>query len=86
MRLSVQYFALSAGLLWGAALLLVGLIRLAVPTYGTAFLAVLSSVYPGFHPSQTMGDAVTGALYGFLDGSIAGSLFAWMYNWFTGYR
>ena len=84
--LSVLHFALSAGLLSGAALLLVGLIHLAVPTYGTAFLALLSSVSPGFHASQTAGSVVIGALYGFFGGSIAAGLLAWMYNWFVGYR
>lgn len=86
MPLSVPHFALSAGLLWGATLLLVGLIHLAVPTYGAAFLALLSSLYPGFHASQTAGGVAIGALYGFFGGSIAAGLLAWMYNWSVGYR
>jgi hypothetical protein len=44
------------------------------------------SASPGIHPSQSAGDAVIGALYGFFDGSIAGGLLAWMYNWLVGYR
>jgi len=84
MRLSVRCFAGSAGVLWGSGLLLVGLVNLAVPTYGTAFLSMLSSVYPGFHGSQTLGDVLLGALYGLLDGGIAGLLFACIYNALAG--
>jgi hypothetical protein len=72
--------AVAGGLLWGGALLLVGLIHLAKPTYGVGFLEVMSSVYPWFHASRTFGDVVIGTVDGIVDGAVAGFLFAWLYN------
>lgn len=80
MRLSTRAMAISGGLLWGGALLLLGLVNLGSPTYGAAFLGVVSSVYPGFHASRTFGDVIVGALYGTIDGAAAGFVFAWLYN------
>lgn len=84
MRLSTKAMAIAFGLLWGGAILLVGLVNLASSSYGTAFLQMCSSVYPGFHASGRIGDAIVGAGYGLVDGAIAGWLFAWMYNLFLG--
>ncbi len=80
MRLSTKAMAISGGLLWGGALLLLGLVNIGIPTYGAAFLGVISSVYPGFHASRTFGDVMIGALYGTVDGAAAGLVFAWLYN------
>jgi hypothetical protein len=80
MRLSIQGLAFAAGLLWGGALLFVGLMNLASPTYGMGFLQVMSSVYPFFHASRTLRDVVIGAVDGLIDGAIAGLLLAWLYN------
>ena len=80
MKLNVTAFALAAGLLWGAALLLVAVANLVSPGYGRAFLDVMDSVYPGYHAGAGMGSAVTGGVYGLVDGAIGGALFAWLYN------
>jgi hypothetical protein len=80
MRLSTKSMALAFGLLWGGALLFVGLINLAKPTYGVAFLEMMSSVYPWFHASRTLGDVVIGTVDGLIDGAVAGLLLAWLYN------
>lgn len=86
MRLSWKGLALASGLLWGGALLFVGLINLARPSYGANFLQMMSSVYPWFHASRRMGDVIVGALDGLVDGLIAGVLFGWLYNSFCGIR
>ena len=83
MRLSIRGAAVAGGLLWGGALLFVGLINLASPTYGSTFLQVMGSVYPFFHASRTVGDVVIGGVDGLIDGAIAGLLFAWLYNLFA---
>lgn len=80
MRLSVRSFALSAGVLWGSGMMLLGLANLVVPAYGASFLQAMSSVYPGFQTSHTFGNVVIGTVYGFFDGGIAGFLFAYLYN------
>jgi hypothetical protein len=84
MRLSVRALALAGALLWGGAILLVGLINLAAPGYGVAFLRMTSSVYPGFHDSRTVVSVLMGTLDGLVDGAVAGLLFAWLYNAFSG--
>jgi hypothetical protein len=80
MRLSIKGTAIAAGLLWGGALLLVGLINLARPGYGTNFISMMSSVYPWFHSTHTFASVVIGTIDGFIDGAIAGCLFGWLYN------
>ena len=80
MRLSLKAMAIAAGLLWGGAILCVGLINLVDPNYGVNFIQVTSSVYPWFHASRTIGNVVIGTVDGLLDGAIAGVIFAWLYN------
>jgi len=80
MRLNVTALALAAGLIWGAAVLMVATANLVWPTYGRAFLDLAASVYPGYQPATGAGSVVTGTLYGLVDGAIAGALFAWLYN------
>ena len=83
MQLSLRGAAVAEGLLWGGALLFVGLINLSSPTYGSTSLQVMGSVYPFFHASRTLGDVVIGVVDGLIDGAIAGLLFAWLYNGFA---
>ena len=80
MRLSANALAVTSAILWGAAVLLVGLINLADAAYGAAFLHGLSSVYPGFHASRTILDVLVGTLYGIVDGAVGGYVFALLYN------
>lgn len=83
MKLSAKALALTAGILWGASILITGLINLAFPNYGSEFLETMASVYPCFHASRTFFDVIVGTLYGFLDGLVGGFIFAWLYNRFT---
>jgi len=83
MRLSPKSLALACGLLWGCGVLTVGLINLAVPSYGVEFLKTISSVYYGFRASGGVVNALAGGIYGFVDGAVAGLLVAWLYNLFV---
>jgi hypothetical protein len=83
MRLSLKAMAIAGGLLWGGAILFLGLINLVRPTYGANFLQVISSVYPWFHASRSFADVVIGTLDALIDGAIAGFLFGWLYNLFA---
>ena len=80
MQLSIKGTAIAGGLLWGAAILLVGLINLVRPEFGMNFLNVMTSVYPWFHSSHTIGSVIIGTVDGLIDGAIAGCIFAWLYN------
>ena len=80
MRLSLKALVIAAGILWGGCILSVGLVNLAAPTYGTAFLQMASSIYPGFHNSHSFVDVIVGTLYGVVDAGFGGFIFGWIYN------
>ncbi len=80
MRLSLKAMAIAAGLLWGGAILCVGLINMIDPSYGMNFIQLTSSVYPWFHASRTIGNVAIGTVDGLVDGVLAGLIFAALYN------
>lgn len=80
MKLNLTALASTAGLFWGAALLIVGLANLAFPGYGVAFLELAASIYPGYHAGAGFGSVILATLYGIVDGAIAGLVFGWIYN------
>lgn len=79
MRLSSKALALSFGIIWGAAVFLVGIGHLIWPGYGTAMLELAASIYPGYSVGG-FGSVIVGTLYAFVDGAIGGAVFAWLYN------
>ena len=79
MKLNAKALALTAGIIWAAAVWLVGVGNALWPGYGLAFLEGVSSIYPGYHVGG-FGSAFVGALYALLDGAIGGLVFAWLYN------
>jgi len=83
MILSVRSLAIVSALLWGGAILTVGLVNLAAPSYGAVFLQCMSGVYPGFHNSRTFVDVLVGTGYGLVDGAVGGAVFGWLYNSFS---
>ncbi len=80
MGLNIKSFALAAGILWGAAILLVGIGNIMFPGYGSAFLKLVASVYPGYVHDASYMQVLFGSAYGFVDGVIGGAIFAWLYN------
>lgn len=83
MKLSVKGLALTSALLWGGCILATGLVNLAVPDYGIAFLQMVSSIYPGYHVTHSVASVVVGTCYGLADGAACGLVFAWVYNLFA---
>ncbi len=83
MKLSVRALAITTSLLWGGALLFVGLVHLASPSYGSSFLNGVSSIYPGFHGVRSLTDALVGTGYALVDGAAGGFCFGWLYNRFA---
>ena len=80
MKLSIKATAASSALVWGGAVLTVGLANLIRPRYGKEFLQLLASIYPGYHARRTIGDVVVGSGYAVVDGAVGGALCAWLYN------
>lgn len=83
-RLPIKVMTIVPAILWGGCMLMVGLIHLGAPSYGGDFLRMMSSVYPGFHDTRTVGEVILGTIYGLVDGGLAGCLFAWLYNGIVG--
>jgi hypothetical protein len=80
MKLSAKSLALTLGLLWGGAMLILGVLNMVIPPYGADILIVMGSVYPGIYGAGTLSEALLGAAYGAIDGALGGVLIAWLYN------
>ncbi len=80
MKLSVSSLTVTLALLWGGAVLFCGIANLIWPSYGVALLQLVSSVYPGYHATRSLGSVVVGTLYALLGGAVCGLLFGWLYN------
>ncbi len=80
MKLSLRAFSISAGILWSAAILFVGLANHAWPPYGRVFLDMVASIYPGYHVTEQIVSVFIGAGYALVDGLVCGFIFAWLYN------
>jgi hypothetical protein len=79
-KMNIKALALSVGSIWAASVLFVGLAHVVWPSYGGTFLDLAASIYPGFHPSNSLGAVIVGTLYAFVDGGVGGAIFAWLYN------
>ena len=84
MKFSVKGLAFASAILWGAAMLGMGLANLIWANYGQQFLQMMASVYPSYHATRSVAEVIVGTLYGAVDGFIAGAIFAWLYNQFAG--
>lgn len=83
MKLSIKSFVFAAAILWGGALLIVGIANMTWTGYAGNFLEVVGSIYPGYQPSTGFSSVIVGSLYGVVDAGIAAAIFAWLYNFFT---
>ena len=83
MKLSIKALALASAILWGFAMLAMGLANLICSNYGLEFLKTMSSVYPGYHATRSVAEVIIGTLYGAVDGLFGGAIFAWLYNQFV---
>lgn len=80
MKFNITALALTAGLIWGGAMLVVTAANLIWPGYGQSFLDVIASIYPGFRPGAGVSSVIVGSIYGFVDSAIGGAIFGWLYN------
>lgn len=80
MRLDTRALTITGALLWGGAVLLVGLAHRVWPGYGRAFLEMMASVYPGYAGPGGFGALAVGTLYAAVDGALCGLVLGWLYN------
>jgi hypothetical protein len=86
MKLSLRAM-LTAGAIFNAiCFLFISLLNLVMRPYGGAYLAMLTSLYPGYDPVSGPIGVLVGTLYSLLGGALAGLLFGWLYNFFAGER
>lgn len=78
MKWNTRRFAITGGVIWGLSLLITTLVSLYTGEYAKAFLASISSIYPGY--SISLAGSVIGLLYGFFDVFIGVYIFAWVYK------
>lgn len=83
-KISLKGFALACGVLWAGAVLVVAFCNWIWPGYGSAFLNLIASVYPGYHGPQGGFSILVGAGYALVDGAVGGLIFAALYNIFSG--
>jgi hypothetical protein len=76
-ELKPSAFGLAAGILWGLAVLVTGLMA-ALFGYGKMFVDVVGSFYIGYQPTMT--GSLIGGVWGFFDALIGGFIFALLYN------
>lgn len=82
MKLDVKALAIAWCILWGGCVLAVSLANLACG-YGQHFLNLLSSFYPGYQATRSLGEALLVTVYALADGLIGGAILGWLYNCFV---
>lgn len=80
MKFNEKQLGLACAILWGAAMLVVGLASTVWRGYGQDFLRVMASVYPGYHGGASLSQVAIGTVYGIVDGFLGGYAFGWLYN------
>jgi hypothetical protein len=80
LKLSLGAMIIAGALFKAAGFLFVSLMNLAFRPYGGAYLALLTSIYPGYDPVSGPLGILVGTLYSLLSGALAGLLLGWLYN------
>ena len=83
MKLSLKAMIVAGALFKGVVFLFISLMNLILRPYGGAYLAFLSSLYPGYDPVNVPIAVIVGTIYSLLAGALAGLLFACLYNFFA---
>ena len=77
MKLDAKAFAISCGVVWGGAMLLLGIINISC-SWGAGIEDIMSTLYIGYKP--TILGSIIGGIWGFFDAGIGGLIVAWLYN------
>jgi hypothetical protein len=83
MKLSLKAMIIAGAVLKAGGFLFVSLMNLLLRPYGGAYLALLTSLYPGYDPVSGPIGIVVGTLYSLIAGALAGLLFGCVYNFFV---
>jgi hypothetical protein len=83
LKLSLTAMIIAGALFKAAGFLFVSLMNLLFRPYGGAYLALLTSIYPGYDPVSGPIGVLVGIFYSLIAGALAGLLFGWLYNFFA---
>lgn len=83
MSLSLKAMIAAGAVFKAGAFLFISLMNLILRPYGGAYLAILSSLYPGYDPVSGPIGMIVGTLYSLLAGALGGLLFGCLYNFFA---
>jgi hypothetical protein len=83
LKLSLTAMIIAGALFKAAGFLFVSLMNLLFRPYGGAYLALLTSIYPGYDPVSGPIGVLVGTFYSLIAGALAGLLFGWLYNFFA---
>jgi len=83
MKLSLKAMIIAGALFKAVSFLIVSLLNLVLRPYGGAYLALLTSLYPGYDPLTGPVALIVGTFYSLLVGALAGLLFGCLYNFFA---
>jgi hypothetical protein len=83
MKLSLKSMIMAGALFEAVVFLFISLLNLVLRPYGGAYLALLTSLYPGYDPLSIPLGIIVGTLYSLIAGALAGLLFGWLYNFFA---
>src|SRR5262249_38689574 len=83
MKLSIRSMIIAGALFKAVVFLFISLLNLVLRPYGGAYLALLTSLYPGYHPLNLPLCILFGTLYSVVAVPLAGLLFGSLYNFFT---
>ena len=83
MKLSIKALIIAGALFKTICFLVTSILNLVLRPYGGAYLAMLTSLYPGYDPVSGPVGIIVGTLYSLLAGALAGLLFGWLYNFFA---
>jgi hypothetical protein len=83
MKVSIKAMIIAGALFKAIIFLFISLMNLILRPYGGAYLAILSSLYPGYDPVSVPIGMIVGTLYSLLVGALAGLLFGYLYNLFA---
>ncbi len=80
MKFNVAAAAIAGGVGFAIALGSAGILGMLFDGYGSAFLEMMASVYPGYKANGAPGDLIIGCFYAATDGIIACGGLALLYN------
>src|SRR5262249_16625150 len=83
MKLSIRSMIIAGALFKAVVFLFISLLNLVLRPYGGAYLALLTSLYPGYDPLSLPLGIIFGTFYSFVAGALSGLLFGSLFNFLT---